>query len=73
MCIATYKVCDHTPDCKQGEDEGELCMRDRCYALNCSHVCNNSTKTCECPGGYQLDANQVRDALPLPLLTLPCR
>ncbi|TKR96498.1 hypothetical protein L596_010507 [Steinernema carpocapsae] len=56
QCLSPEKVCDGTPDCDHGEDEGPSCEEKMCRNESCAHLCYNRPGgfACGCREGYAL-------------------
>ncbi|XP_034474850.1 putative vitellogenin receptor isoform X1 [Drosophila innubila] len=58
-CVDMSRVCNHFPDCNNGNDEGPQCDT-ACTKSICQHKCRATPAgaVCHCHDGYRLDTDQ---------------
>lgn len=58
-CIEQLRVCDGTPNCKNGQDESPIC-KTACLNSFCEHKCTPSPygAICSCRNGYKLNGDK---------------
>jgi len=55
-CISADLICDGKPQCPHGEDEGNLCLANKCKDYGCEQHCSETEQgpSCYCGSGYTL-------------------
>ncbi|KAL4660832.1 low-density lipoprotein receptor-related protein 2-like [Arapaima gigas] len=63
-CLDLALVCNNTPDCPDGSDEGDACLTATCSSPGhpqCTHNCYSTPNgpKCSCQVGFELQADQM--------------